>query len=179
MTNVQREVREVFDRVGKVDETSIYQMKYLKAVVKETLRLHPPGTLLLPRECIESCEINGFEIPKNTRVIVNAWAIGRDPKYWSQPENFIPERFLQSEVRIDYGGNDFCYIPFGAGRRICPGISFGMVTVEFSLALLLYHFDWKHPNRIIKSENLDMTEEFGVTVRRKNHTKLIPIAYHP
>ncbi|KAK2640215.1 hypothetical protein Ddye_028037 [Dipteronia dyeriana] len=91
MKKAQAEVREVFNRIGKVDETAIDEMKFLKLVIKETLRLHPPVALLLPRECKERCEINGFEIPVKTKVILNTWAIGRDPKYWSEPESFIPE----------------------------------------------------------------------------------------
>ncbi|KAK0580467.1 hypothetical protein LWI29_002281 [Acer saccharum] len=177
MKKAQAEVREVFNRIGKVDETGIKEMKFLKAVMKETLRLHPPIPLLVPRECRERCEIDGFEIPVKTRVIVNAWAIGRDPKYWSKPESFTPERFLDSHV--DYKGNDFEYIPFGAGRRICPGISFGVANVGLPLAMLLYHFDWKHTDGI-KHEDMDMTEEFGISVRRKNDLWMIPISYdHP
>ncbi|KAL5548602.1 hypothetical protein UlMin_003833 [Ulmus minor] len=176
MKKAQDEVREVFSRKGSVDETGISEMKYLKAVVKDTLRLHPSAPLLLPRECGEECNINGYEIPFKTKVIVNAWEIGRDPKYWDEPKNFKPERFLESS--IDYKGKNFEYIPFGAGRRICPGISFGLINVELPLAMLLYHFDWKLPVGT-KPEKLDMTESFGITVRRKDDLILIPIAYHP
>ncbi|KAL5735730.1 hypothetical protein ACOSP7_030182 [Xanthoceras sorbifolium] len=175
MKKAQTEVRKVFDRIGQIDETSINEMQFLKAVIKETLRLHPPVALLLPRECGERCEINGFEIPMKTKVIVNAWAIGRDPNYWCEPKKFIPERFLDSP--IDYKGNNFEYIPFGAGRRICPGISFGIANVELPLAMLLYNFDWKLPDGI-KLEDMDMTEEFGLSVRRKNDLWMIPISYH-
>ncbi|PON43450.1 Cytochrome P450, E-class, group I [Parasponia andersonii] len=174
MRKAQDEVREVFRRKGSVDETGISEMKYLKTVVKETLRLHPSAPLLLPRECGEKCAINGYEIPAKTRIIVNAWAIGRDPKYWTDPESFKPERFLDRS--IDHKGNNFEYIPFGAGRRICPGISFGLINVELPLALLLYHFDWQLP-RPMKNEDLDMTELFGVAVRRKDDLHIIPIAY--
>ncbi|KAL5737418.1 hypothetical protein ACOSP7_030179 [Xanthoceras sorbifolium] len=173
MKKAQTEVRQVFNRIGQV-ETGINEMKFLTAVIKETLRLHPPAPLLLPRECRERCDINGFEIPVKTKVIVNAWAIGRDPKYWSEPNKFIPERFIGSS--IDYKGNNFEYIPFGAGRRICPGISFGMANIEFPLAMLLYNFDWKRPDEI-KHEDIDMTEEFGATVRRKNDLWMIPSSY--
>ncbi|PON94068.1 Cytochrome P450, E-class, group I [Trema orientale] len=175
MKKAQDEVREVFSRKGSVDETGLSEMKYLKSVVKETLRLHPPFPLLLPRESREKCEINGYEIPAKTRIIVNAWAIGRDPRYWNEPESFIPERFLDSS--IDFKGNNFEYIPFGAGRRICVGMLFGHITVELSLALLLYHFDWKLPNGT-KHEDLNMTELFGATLKRKDALHLIPIAYN-
>ncbi|TQE00376.1 hypothetical protein C1H46_014012 [Malus baccata] len=176
MKKAQREVREVFNRKGKVDETSIREMKYLNAVIKETLRLHPSVPLLLPRECGEKCEIGGYDIPVKSKVIVNAWAVGRDPKYLTEPERFKPERFHDSS--IDYKGTIFEYIPFGAGRRICPGILYGLANVELPLALLLYHFDWKLPDGT-KHEDLDMTETFGIVVRRKQDLHLIPIPYHP
>lgn len=178
MRKAQAEVRKVFDKLGKVDESGLEEMKYLKAVTKETFRLHPPAPLLLPRECIETCKINGFEIPRKTRMIMNAWAIGRDSKIWNQPDKFIPERFLELHSHIDYKGSDFEFIPFGGGRRICPGISFGVANVELPLAMLLYYFDWKHPNGI-KSDDMDMSEEFGITVRRKNHNWLVPVPYQP
>ncbi|KAL5803891.1 hypothetical protein ACOSQ3_030691 [Xanthoceras sorbifolium] len=176
MEQAQTEVREIFNRVENIDETGISEMKFLKLVIKETLRLHPPAPLLVPRESGERCEIKGFEIPIKTRVIVNAWAIGRDPEYWTEPESFIPERFLDSP--IDYKGNNFEYIPFGAGRRICPGMSFGLANVELPLAMLLYHFDWKLPNRM-KCDDLDMTEAFGLSVRRKEDMYMIATPYHP
>lgn len=174
MKKVQAEVRQVFNETGRVDESSIHKLKYLKSVVKETLRLHPPAPLLVPRESREICDINGYTIPAKTRVIVNAWAIGRDPDDWNEPERFYPKRFLNS--LIDYRGTDFTYIPFGAGRRICPGISFALPNIELPLVQLLYHFDWKLPNEIMP-EDLDMTEELGLNVGRKNDLILIPIPY--
>ncbi|PHT99570.1 5-epiaristolochene 1,3-dihydroxylase [Capsicum chinense] len=108
-------------------------------VIKEALRLHPPVPLLVPRECREETCINGYTIPVKTKVMVNVWALGRDPKYWDDAESFIPERFEQCSM--DFLGNNFEYLPFGSGRRICPGISFGLANVYLPLAELLYHFD--------------------------------------
>ncbi|KAL4309212.1 hypothetical protein GQ457_01G006940 [Hibiscus cannabinus] len=175
LEKAQVEVRRVYDKTGDVNESDLHELKYLKLVIKETLRLNPPVPLLLPRESMERCEINGYEIPAKTKVIVNAWAIGRDPNYWNEAERFSPERFIDSSV--DYKAANFEYIPFGAGRRICPGMSYGMAVVELALAQLLYHFDWKVPNGM-KNEDLDMSEAFGGTARRKNDLHLIPIAYH-
>ncbi|MBA0849541.1 hypothetical protein Goshw_017249, partial [Gossypium schwendimanii] len=174
LEKAQAEVRQVYDRTGEVNESDLHELKYLKLVIKETLRLHPPLPLLIPRENSERCEINGYEIPAKTKVIVNAWAIGRDSNYWIEAERFNPERFIHSSV--DYKGANFEFIPFGAGRRMCPGMSYGMAVVELSLAQLLYHFDWKLPNGM-KNEDLDMTEAFGASVRRKSDLYLIPIPY--
>nr|KYP65591.1 Cytochrome P450 71D11 [Cajanus cajan] len=176
MEKAQVEVREVFGLKERVDEICINELKYLKSVVMETLRLHPPAPLLLPRECGESSEIHGYHIPVKSKVIVNAWAIARDPNYWTEAERFYPERFIDSS--IDYKGNNFEYIPFGAGRRICPGSNFGLINVELALAYLLYHFDWKLPNGM-KSKELDMTEEFGVTVSRRDDLYLMPATSRP
>ncbi|BAT88525.1 hypothetical protein VIGAN_05204300 [Vigna angularis var. angularis] len=176
MKKAQAEVREVFKLKGRVDENCINELKYLKLVVKETLRLHPPVPLLLPRECGQTCEIHGYNIPAKSKVIVNAWAIGRDSNYWTEPERFHPERFIDSS--IDYKGNNFEYIPFGAGRRICPGITFASRVMELALAMLLYHFDWRLPCGMI-SEELDMSEDFGVTVRRKHDLLLFAFPYLP
>ncbi|XP_026430087.1 premnaspirodiene oxygenase-like [Papaver somniferum] len=176
MEKVQTEVRQVFDGKKQHDETDIAKLEYLKLVVKETMRLHPPAPLLVPRECRERCEIDGYDIPAKTKVVVNAWAIARDPEYWNDADEFQPERFRGNSV--DYKGTNFEYIPFGAGRRICPGISFGVAVVELTLAQLLYHFDSKLSGEG-KPEDLDMTELYGITVRRKYDLVAIPIPYVP
>ena len=171
LKKAQNEVRQVCCGKGDVDEGSIHELKYLASVIKETMRLHPSLPLLLPRESRENCEINGYQVPVKTRVIINAWAMGRDPEHWTEPETFYPERFLNSST--DFKGNDFEYIPFGAGRRMCPGILFALPNIELPLAKLLYHFDWKLPSGT-RHEDLDMTEVFGATVRRKDDLILIP-----
>ena len=136
----------------------------MKAVIKETFRLHPPAPVLVPRESIEHVRIDGYDIPAKTRVFVNAWAIGRDPETWEDTETYKPERFLDSP--IDFRGQDFELIPFGAGRRICPAISFGIASVELALAQILHSFDWELPPGV-SAKDLDMTEVFGITMHRK------------
>ncbi|ESW18598.1 hypothetical protein PHAVU_006G054100 [Phaseolus vulgaris] len=175
MEKAQAEIRRVLGEKGHVDEANLHELKYLKSVIKETLRLHTPVPLLLPRECSERCEIKGYEIAAKSKVIVNAWAIGRDPNYWNDAEKFWPERFLDESV--DYRGGDFQFIPFGAGKRMCPGSTFGIANVEILLANLLFHFDWKMPDGN-KCEDLDMTESFGLSVRRKQDLYLIPYMCH-
>ncbi|XP_004512032.1 cytochrome P450 71D8-like [Cicer arietinum] len=170
----QAELREAFRGKDKICETDMHQLTYLNLVIKETLRLHPPSPLLVPRECYELTNIDGYDIPKKTTILINAWAMGRDPEHWSDAERFIPERFDGSF--IDFKGNNFEYIPFGAGRRMCPGMSFGLASVMFPLALLLYHFNWELPNHM-KPHDFDMIEHFGMTVGRKNELCLIPTVY--
>ncbi|CAI0374719.1 unnamed protein product [Linum tenue] len=176
MEKAQREARQLFDRKGGVvDESCLDELHYLKSVIKETLRMHPAVPLSIPREGVEAVVINGYRIPTKTRVIVNYWAIGRDPSYWTQPDEFMPERFLDSSV--DYKGFDFQLIPFGAGRRLCPGINYGIAVVSLLLANLIYHFDWKLPNQL-KPQDLDMFKNLGVSASRKNDLYLNPIPYH-
>ncbi|KAF5194472.1 Cytochrome p450 [Thalictrum thalictroides] len=176
LQKAQAEVRQVFNRKakGEIDQSDINELSYLKLVIKETFRLHPPATLMAPRESREKCEINGYEIPKGTKAFVNAWAIGRDPEYWNDAESFKPERF--EDLAVNYKGNNFEFIPFGAGKRICPGMSLGLANIELPLAQLLYNFDWKLANGL-KPEELDMTELFGATVGRKSNLLLIPTPY--
>ncbi|KAG9449935.1 hypothetical protein H6P81_009900 [Aristolochia fimbriata] len=173
MTKAQKEVRDVLrGKDNKVTEADIQQLPYLKLIVKETMRLHPPLPLLLPRENREKCQVLGYELPTHTKVIVNVWAIGRDPLYWGDDaETFKPERFADSS--IDYKGTNFEFLPFGAGRRMCPGVAFGIASVELPLALLLYHFNWELPHGM-GPENLDMTEDFGASVGRKSELYLVP-----
>ncbi|MED6138668.1 hypothetical protein PIB30_076568 [Stylosanthes scabra] len=176
MERAQAEVRRVYGNKGYVDESELHQLIYLKCIIKETLRLHPSVPLLVPRENKEPCQIKGYQIPANSRIIINAWAIGRDPKYWDDAVNFKPERFLDN-YSIDQRGTNFEFIPFGGGRRMCPGIAFATPNMELPLAKLLYHFDWKLPIGMM-NEELDMTELFGITIRRRNDLCLIPIIHH-
>ncbi|KAK1363186.1 Cytochrome P450, E-class, group I [Heracleum sosnowskyi] len=164
MNTVQKEVRDILGRKPNITDKDLEKMQYLKAVIKETLRLHPPIPLLIPRSAREDVKMNNYDIAAGTMVLINAWAIGRDSATWNEPEEFLPERFLNSS--IDFKGHDFQLIPFGAGRRGCPGIAFAMATNELVLANLLHKFDWKLPNGTTV-ENLDMSESTGVTIHRK------------
>ncbi|XP_072952784.1 cytochrome P450 71A9-like [Typha angustifolia] len=171
MKKLVDEVRGIAGENSKVRMEDLNKMSYLKAVVKETLRLHPPIPLLLPKETTEDCHIRGYYIPKGTRVFVNAWSIGRDPKYWEAPNEFNPERFINNQV--DYRGNHFQFIPFGAGRRICLGLQFAINAIELAVSNLVNQFDWELPYGMT-SEELDMEEAPGLTTHRKSRLKLIP-----
>ncbi|XP_027083067.1 premnaspirodiene oxygenase-like [Coffea arabica] len=176
MAKAQSEIRTAFKGKQMFEEDDVQELKYLKLVIRETLRLHPPLPLLVPRECREECEIDGYVIPVQTRVLVNAWAMGRDPQYWDDPESFKPERFENNPV--DFAGTHFEYLPFGAGRRMCPGIQFGLANVYVPLAFLLYHFNWKLPNGLDPND-LDMSESTAITASRKDKLRLLATPYDP
>uniref|UniRef100_A0A0A8Z1L2 Uncharacterized protein n=1 Tax=Arundo donax TaxID=35708 RepID=A0A0A8Z1L2_ARUDO len=176
MEKAQLEIRSALAGQGRVQEAALKDLHYLKAVVKETLRLHPPGPLI-PRVCLDDRKIQGYDVPQGTIVVTNVWAISRDPKYWEFPDKFMPERF-DGEDAVDFRGLDFEFMPFGAGRRICPGMTFALANIEIALASLLHHFDWELPVGA-KPEEMDMTEQFGMTVKRKSELLLHPIPRIP
>ncbi|XP_065864814.1 cytochrome P450 726A27-like [Euphorbia lathyris] len=175
MKKAQDEVRKVFSKTGNVEEEGLNQLKYLKLVIKETLRLHP-AIPLIPRECREKTKVNGYDILPKTKALVNIWAISRDPSIWPEPEKFIPERFENSSM--DFKGNHCEFAPFGSGKRICPGMALGITNLELFLAQLLYHFDWQMADGKDPRE-LDMSEVVGGAIKRRVDLNLIPIPFHP
>ncbi|VFQ61980.1 unnamed protein product [Cuscuta campestris] len=163
-----------FGRV--VEEKDLEHLKYLEMVIKESLRMHPVVPLLLPHAAIEDCTVGDFHVPKNAKLVVNVWAIARDPNVWVDPDSFVPERFEGSNV--DYRGRHFELIPFGSGRRSCPGLQLGITTVRLVVAQLAHCFDWDLPNPTnadaTRSQDLDMTEEYGLTLNRAHHLMAVP-----
>ncbi|PHT39344.1 Cytochrome [Capsicum baccatum] len=175
MKKVQAEIRESVWKKSIVNEVDIQNLQYFKAVIKETFRLYPPAPLLLPRETMQNSILEGYEIKQKTIIHVNIWAIARDPEIWENPEEFIPERFLNSD--IDFKGQNFELLPFGAGRRRCPGVALGVATVELVLSNLLYAFDWELPSGM-KREDIDTDVLPGLTMHKKNALCLVPTNYH-
>ncbi|PIN02944.1 Cytochrome P450 CYP2 subfamily [Handroanthus impetiginosus] len=163
-----KEATEELDRViGKnkwVNEKDIPNLPYVEAIVKETMRLHPVAPMLVPRLAREDCKVAGYDIQKGSQVLVNVWTIGRDPSLWDNPTEFCPERFIGKD--IDVKGQDFELLPFGSGRRMCPGYSLGLKVIQSSLANLLHGFNWKLPDNM-KREELNMEEIFGLSTPRK------------
>ncbi|KAL5753669.1 hypothetical protein ACOSP7_021889 [Xanthoceras sorbifolium] len=170
MKKVQMELENVVGKDRMVEESDLENLEYLDMVIKESLRLHPVAPLL-QHESMEDCIVNGFHIPKTSRVFINAYAIGRDPNAWNDPDKFFPERFIGSD--IDLYGHHFQLIPFGSGRRSCAGLQLGLTTVRLVLGQLIHCFDWELPEGALPSE-LDMTEHFGIVISRAEHLLAIP-----
>lgn len=159
MAKARQELSQVIGSRSELEESDIAQLKYLQAIVKEVFRLHPPAPFLLPRQAAATTELRGYTVPKGTRVLVNVWAIGRDRELWSEPEEFMPERFMEKEV--DFRGRDFELLPFGSGRRICPGMPLATRMVHLMVASLLWRFEWRLP-REVEANGVDMGEKFGM-----------------
>ncbi|GAB4849006.1 hypothetical protein Ancab_003818 [Ancistrocladus abbreviatus] len=169
LKRAHQEMDQVIGRNRRLEESDIPKLPYFRAMCKEALRKHPSTPLNLQRISTQACEVNDFYIPKNTRLSVNIWAIGRDPDIWDNPLDFNPDRFLtEKHAKIDPRGNDFELIPFGAGRRICAGTRMGIVMVEYILGTLVHSFDWKLPPGVDK---LNMDEVFGLALQ-----KAVPLA---
>ena len=171
------ELNAVVGREGHVTESHIPRLPYLRAIVKETLRMHPTAPLLMPHMSLDVCQdVGGYSIPKGTRLFINAWAIGRDPTAWKdEPYKFIPERFLSDAYSsIDVKGHHFELLPFGSGRRVCPGMNLALPIVEITLANLVYAFDdWKV---VLPSgqHSLDMSDKCGLSCRRAHPLIVVP-----
>nr|AYM55671.1 cytochrome P450 [Croton stellatopilosus] len=172
LIKAQAEIEQTIGKGKLIQESDIAKLPYLQAVIKETFRLHPAAPFLLPRKAGEDVEIGGFIVPKDAQVLVNAWAIGRDPSLWEDADLFIPERFLGSD--IDARGRNFELIPFGAGRRICPGLPLAIRMLHLMLGSLINLFGWK-----LEDENnpnvMNMEDRFGITLQKAHPLLAVPL----
>lgn len=172
MAKARAELREAFGS-GNAEEGDLANLPYLQAVMKETMRLHPPAPLLLPHEVSETgVTLGGFSVPKGARVLVNLWAIGRDPEVWAEPEVFMPERFLDREV--DFRGRAFEFIPFGSGRRACPGMPLAVTVAPMVLASLLHEFEWRLPDGMVPGD-VDLSDRFGAALELAVPLRAVPV----
>ena len=157
---MQKVKAEIDSHVGQgclLDESDLVKLPYLRCVINETLRLYPPAPLLLPHYSTEDCIVGGYNIPRGTMLVVNAWAMHRDPKVWEEPTKFKPERF--EENLSDREG--FKYIPFGMGRRTCPGAAMAIRTVSLVLGSLIQCFEWEKIG-----QEVDMSQTFGLALSK-------------
>ncbi|KAI3473004.1 hypothetical protein Pfo_030087 [Paulownia fortunei] len=170
LSKAKHELRTVIGDNKQVQESDISRLPYFQAVIKEVFRYHTPGPLLIPRKSEYDVEVGGYIIPKGTQILINVWAMGREPSLWSNPDSFEPERFL--DKKIDFKGQDFELIPFGSGRRICPGLPLANRMLHMTVATLIYYFDWKLEPGM---EPVDTTEKFGLSLHKAVPLKAIPI----
>ncbi|KAL3818804.1 hypothetical protein ACJIZ3_004709 [Penstemon smallii] len=171
LKKVQQELANVVGLARKVEEPDFEKLTYLRCCLKEVLRLHPPIPVLL-HETAENAVVSGYFIPKRSRVMINSWAIGRDQSAWEDAESFKPARFLNEGVP-DFKGGNFEFLPFGSGRRSCPGMQLGLYALEMAVAHLLHCFTWELPDGMKPSE-LDMGDVFGLTAPRATRLVAVP-----
>ncbi|XP_042042988.1 ferruginol synthase-like [Salvia splendens] len=169
MSNAKNELRSVIGEKNQVEESDISRLPYLQALIKETLRLHIPGPFLVPRRAVREVEIGGYVIPQHSQIFVNAWAIGRDSSIWPNPTSFEPKRFLNNN--IGFKGQDFELIPFGSGRRMCPGLPLADRMLSLMLGSMLHNFEWVMEGGV----RPDTTEEFGMALHKAVPLKAIPL----
>ncbi|KAL2462989.1 Cytochrome [Forsythia ovata] len=172
MSKAKNELMTVVGGNRQVEESDISRLPYLQSVIKETFRYHPPAPFLIPRKAEVDIEINGYTIPKDAQILVNVWATGRDSSIWLNPDSFEPERFL--DLEIDFKGKDFELIPFGSGRRICPGLPLAYRMVHLMVASLIHNFNWKLEQGM-KPEEVDINEKFGLSLQKAVPLKAFPI----
>ncbi|OIT35534.1 PREDICTED: cytochrome P450 93A3-like [Nicotiana attenuata] len=170
MAKIQQELRNAVGMNNIAEESHLLKLHYLDAVLKETLRLHPALPLLIPKHPSKSATVGGYKIPEGTKVFLNVYAIHRDPQVWENPLEFQPERFLSHSTNLNYSGNNFKYLPFGSGRRICAGLPLAEKMLMFVLASLLHSFDWKLP----EGEKVDLSDGFGLVIKKSKSLFAIP-----
>lgn len=177
LKKLQGEIDNIVGLNRLVEESDVPNLPYLHAVIKETLRLHPSLPLVF-RKCREDCKINGFPIAKNSRVVVNLYAINRDPNAWENAAEFVPERFLINTINAighddpeDMKGQNFSYVPFGGGRRGCPRAGLATSVLHVTLAGVIQCFDWK----IKGADKVNMEEGAGFSAAMVHPLVCYPI----
>lgn len=185
LKNAREEIDSVIGKDRLVDESDVQNLPYIRAMVKEVFRMHPPLPVV-KRKCTEECEINGYVIPEGALVLFNVWAVGRDPKYWKRPLEFRPERFLENAGEgeagsVDLRGQHFQLLPFGSGRRMCPGVNLATAGMATLLASIIQCFDLQVPGpdgKILKGDDakVSMKERAGLSVPRAQNLVCVPLA---
>ncbi|CAH2047965.1 unnamed protein product [Thlaspi arvense] len=172
MKKLQAEIREKIKNIDEITDDDVEQLDYFKLVLKETFRISPIVPVLVPRVAAKDLKIAGYDVPEKTWIHVNMWAVHMSPSIWKDPETFNPERFIDNQT--DFKGLNFELLPFGSGRRMCPGMGMGLAVVHLTLINLLYRFDWKLPNGM-KAEELSIEENYGLICVKKLPLEAIPV----
>lgn len=164
LEKTQEEVDRVVGRERAVQESDLIHLSYLRSIVKETFRMHPPGPFLITHEALKDTKVANYDIPKKTQVLVSAYALGRNPEVWKEKtEEFWPERWM--EERVEIRDDRYRIIPFSAGRRKCPGAQLGQFMMLLALSRLIHSFNWCLPPPM-QPHHLNMNEAFGLTLPR-------------
>ncbi|CAN1747943.1 Geraniol 8-hydroxylase [Linum perenne] len=172
LAKAKEELDRIIGKGNHLQESDILQLPYLQAIIKETFRLHPASPLMIPRIAKADLEICGYTVPKGAAILINLWAIGKDHNIWDNPTSFMPERFIGS--KIDVRGSSFELIPFGGGRRICPGLSLVMRMLPMMLGSLVHLFDWTLEEGV-EPKSLDMEEKFGISLQKAKPLLVVPM----
>lgn len=149
------EVRTIVGRDEDLTDVDCNKLQYLQAFMKESMRKHPTVPLIVPHMNLEPAKLGGYDIPARSRLVVNQWWLTNNPEWWRKPEEFNPERFLKEEARVEWKGNDFKFLPFGAGRRQCPGMVTALPTISLTIGKLVQKFELLLPPGC---EQLDMRD---------------------
>ncbi|CAN1223758.1 Cytochrome P450 81Q32 [Linum perenne] len=169
MNKLEAEIEEKVGVDRLLEETDIGKLSYLENVINETFRLYPPVPLLIPHESSEATKVSGFDVPKGTMLLVNAWSLQRDPELWEEPERFLPERFDES-TKVQKKEKQKL-VPFGAGRRACPGDVLGRKVVGLALGVVIQAFELSNIEG--EGDDIDMEEGTGLTMCRANPLKVV------
>ena len=171
MSKAKQELEQIIGKGKPIEDSDIVKLPYLQAIIKETFRLHPSVPFLLPRKANANVEIDGYTIPKDAQIWVNVWAIGRNSSVWENENLFSPDRFLNSQ--IDAKGHNFELLPFGAGRRICPGLPLATKMLHLMLGSFINCFNWKLQDGI-KIQDMNMEDKFGLSLEKSQPLRLVP-----
>ena len=170
MEKARHEIDSLTGKSRLIQESDLPNLPYLRAILKETLRLHPTIPTMV-RESSERCNVSGFDIPAKTILYVNFWSMNRNPKLWENPLEFKPERFMSEGNKFDIRGQNFQFIPFGFGRRACPGVSFALQVVPTNLAAIIQCFELK----VGGNGTVNMEEKASTTLPRAHPLMCVPI----
>ena len=175
MSKVRAELQEVLGAKQYPDESDISRLPYLRAVLMESMRLHPPSPLMMPHEAMaEGAEVGGFAVPKGATVIINLCAVMRDPATWTQPDAFVPERFIGVHMDFRVKDDRFEFMPFGAGRRACPGMPMASRVVTLVLASLLHRFEWRLPEGM-QPADVDLRDRYRTSLNMVTPLMAVPV----
>ena len=172
---IQNKLRAEIDSVlgpgVQITEQDTHKLPYLQAVIKETMRLRMAIPLLVPHMNLHDAKLGGFDIPAESKILVNAWFLANNPDQWKKPEEFRPERFLEEEAKVEANGNDFKYLPFGVGRRSCPGIILALPILGITIGRLVQNFELLPP---AGQDKIDTSEKGGqFSLHILNHSTIV------